>query len=75
MLFFRSEEQVRDWCRDQGVPVRPRLSMDQLWELAVAWYATRLEPSGRRPQPAEIVAIFTRIGIYDPFWDPQANSF
>jgi hypothetical protein len=22
MLFFRSEERVREWCRDQGYPLR-----------------------------------------------------
>jgi len=75
MLFFRSEELVRAWCRDLQVPVRPRVRLDQLWGLAVAWYSTRLEPSGRRPQPAEMREIFARVGLEDPFWDPQANSF
>lgn len=42
MLFFRSEERVDEWCREQGVPRRPILSLDQLWKLGVAWYENRL---------------------------------
>lgn len=75
MLFFRSEELVRAWCRERQAPLRPRVSLDRLWGLAVAWYGTRLEPAGRRPQPAEIREIFARLGLLDPFWDPEANSF
>ena len=49
--------------------------MAQLWQLAVAWYATRLSPDARRPGPDEMRRIFARIGLHDPFWDPQADTF
>jgi len=49
--------------------------MDQLWGLATAWYATRLSPNSRRPQPAEMRAIFARLGLVGDFWDPQADTF
>jgi hypothetical protein len=75
MLFFRSEELVEQWCRERGVPQRPLVRMDQLWGLAVAWYATRLEAAARRPSPDEIRSIFARLGLDDPFWDPQADVF
>jgi hypothetical protein len=75
MLFFRSEEQVRRWCEQQGHPVRPFVRMDQLWGLATAWYSTRLEADSRRPQSAEIREIFARLGLRDAFWDPQADNF
>jgi len=75
MLFFRSEECVREWCHANGMPVRPRVRMDQLWAMARAWYATRLDPGSRRPQPDEIPRIFANLGLGDPFWDPQADSF
>lgn len=75
MLFFRSEEEVRGWCRDRGLPRRPTASMDQLWELATTWYASRLEPESRRPAPDEIRRLFHRIGLTDPFWDPQSDEF
>jgi len=52
MLFFRSEERVDDWCRAQGLPRRPLLSLDQLWQLAVVWYENRLSPGGQDRAPA-----------------------
>jgi hypothetical protein len=75
MLFFRSEARVDEWCREQGVPRRPILSLDQLWKLAVAWYENRLTPQARRPQPDEIRRIFAGIGLEGPFWDPQSDQF
>ena len=75
MLFFRSEELVAAWCRARGIDRRPLVTMRQLWELAVAWYATRLSPEARRPGSAEMRQIFAEIGLDDPFWDPQADAF
>lgn len=75
MLFFRSEERVRSWCRAMHLPQGPLVRLDQLWELAIAWYATRLRPDARRPQPAEMRAIFARAGLTGDFWDPQADTF
>jgi hypothetical protein len=73
MLFFRSEERVRAWCATQGVPMRPLVRMDQLWVLATTWYATRLQEESRRPQPDEMVEIFSGLGLGGEFWDPRAD--
>jgi hypothetical protein len=51
------------------------VTIPQLWELAVAWYSTRLSAEARRPGPDEVRRIFARIGLDDPFWDPQADAF
>jgi len=75
MLFFRSEERVREWCEALGVPLRPLVRIDQLWALAVAWYATRLQPTSRRPQPDEMRRIFASLGLEGDFWDPQSDRF
>ena len=75
MLFFRSEERVREWCAARRSPVRPLVTLDQLWGLAQAWYATRLSPRSRRPQPAEMREIFARLGLSGPFWDPESDAF
>jgi hypothetical protein len=75
MLFFRSEEQVTGWCRARGIAPRPLVTMPQLWALAVAWYTTRLSAEARRPGPDEMRRIFAGIGLSDPFWDPQADTF
>ena len=75
MLFFRSEELVSEWCRARGIEPRPRVRMDQLWKMAVTWYATRLEAESRRPAPAEIRGIFAAIGLTGDFWDPLQDHF
>jgi hypothetical protein len=75
MLFFRSEELVNAWCRPRGIQRRPLVTIPQLWELAVAWYSTRLSTEARRPGPDEMRRILARIGLTDPFWDPQADAF
>jgi hypothetical protein len=75
MLFFRSEERVREWCSAAGYPVRPVVTIDQLWALTREWYATRLQPESRRPPPAEMRMIFARLGLVGDFWDPQSDAF
>jgi hypothetical protein len=75
MLFFRSEDQVDAWCAANAVPKRPLVTLEQLWQLSLAWYSTRLTPDARRPGPDEMRQIFARIGLDGPFWDPQADTF
>jgi hypothetical protein len=75
MLFFRSEERVRQWCTAGGYPMRPLVRMDQLWALATTWYSTRLQQDSRRPQPEEMRAIFARLGLEGEFWDPRSDTF
>ena len=75
MLFFRSEELVDTWCQTRNTPRRPVVRMDQLWQMAVTWYASRLEPDARRPAPDEIRGIFAGIGLVGDFWDPKADRF
>jgi len=75
MLFFRSEEMVREWCTAHGYPVRPFVTMNQLWALATTWYSTRLQENSRRPKPDEMREIFASLGLTDDFWDPAADSF
>ena len=72
MLLFRSEETVEAWCAANNIPVRPMITLDQLWELATNWYGNRLTEESRRPGPEEMVQIFGRIGLTDPFFDPKA---
>jgi hypothetical protein len=75
MLFFRSEEQVREWCAAHESPMRPLVRIDQLWALATTWYSTRLQENSRRPQPDEMRGIFSSLGQEGDFWDPRADSF
>ena len=75
MLFFRSEEHVQRWCQTRDLPVRPILSLEQLWHLAMTWYGNRLTIESRRPGPNEMASIFAAIGLEGPFWDPQSDVF
>jgi hypothetical protein len=75
MLFFRSEERVREWCAARASPLRPLVRIDQLWTLAKTWYATRLQEDSRRPQPDEMRRIFADLGLDGDFWDPRSDSF
>ncbi len=74
MLFFRSEERVREWCAAGGHPLRPRVRMDQLWGLATTWYSTRLQEDSRRPAADEMRKIFAALGLEGDFWDPKPTS-
>jgi hypothetical protein len=75
MLLFRSEETVDRWCQVHGVPRRPLVSLEQLWQLAVIWYENRLTAESRRPAPQDMVGIFDSIGLAGPFWDPLADRW
>ena len=75
MLFFRSEEQVQEWCEIHGYPMQPLVSIDQLWGLATRWYSTRLEEDSQRPQPDELRRIFADLGLESDFWNPKGDRF
>jgi hypothetical protein len=75
MLFFRSEERVREWCAEHGAPLRPLVRIDQLWTLATTWYSTRLQENSRRPKPEEMRGIFAGLGLEGDFWDPKSDYF
>jgi len=68
MLLFRSEEHVDRWCTARQLPRRPLINLEQLWQLAVAWYSNRLTHEARRPMGSEIRAIFDGLGLTGPFW-------
>lgn len=69
MLAFRSEAHVDEWCRRHGAPRQPSISLEQQWQLAVAWYGDRLSPESRRPSTQEAETIFAEIGLTAPAWD------
>jgi len=72
MLFFRSEERVRQWCSSRQLKPGPIVAIDQLWKLAYRWYSSRLDPVAGRPEPSEVRGIFADLGLTDAFWDPLA---
>jgi hypothetical protein len=75
MLLFRSEETVNLWCAAHEVPRRPLINLEQLWQLAVHWYANRLTVESRRPARDEMMSIFASIGLTGPFWDLRSDQW
>jgi hypothetical protein len=75
MLLFRSEENVVRWCRVHDTPVRPLVTLEQLWFLAETWYGNRLTVDSRRPGPDEMASIFSRVGLVGPFWEPNTDHW
>lgn len=75
MLLFRSEETVQQWCQAHHNPLRPRITLEQLWYLATTWYGNRLTVDSRRPAPEEMVQIFAKVGLTGLFWDPKADQW
>lgn len=70
MLFFRSEEQVDDWCTRNGVGRGEVVPLAQVWRLAQAWYGVRLDPAYRGRTAEEVVAVFESVGLTSDFWKP-----
>jgi hypothetical protein len=75
MLLFRSEENVNRWCEERSIPRRPLVSLEQLWQMSIAWYANRLTVESRRPDADEMVEIFADVGLKGPFWNPKSDQW
>ena len=68
MLLFRSEEHVAAWNRAKDLPKGAILSLEQQWELARIWYASRMSPDWRRRTADEAEAVFASLGLTGAFW-------
>jgi hypothetical protein len=75
MLLFRSEETVNQWCAVHNSPRRQLVNLQQLWQLAVHWYANRLTVESRRPAVDEMVLILKSLDLTGPFWDPKSDQW
>ena len=69
MLLFRSEEHVDRWCKRWQQPRGALLSLEQQWQLAIAWYADRLDFNWKRKTPDEVAAIWAELGFVSNFWE------
>ena len=66
MNLFRSEEHIARWlgARTPGATIPAQA----LWELARAWWDTRLQPGWRPRSREENQAILDNLGLVGPFW-------
>ena len=73
MLLFRSEEHVESWCKQWNLPHGATLTLDQIFQLATAWFKPdRRNPEWRRYTVEEAMDIFKKIGLTSPFWNLSA---
>jgi hypothetical protein len=68
MSIFRSEDDIATWLRTTGVPRGVTLSLQQVWQLAQAWYGNRMDPTYRGRTLAEAEAVFASVGLVGEFW-------
>ena len=68
MQLFRSEEHVERWCRERGREPGAVFTLQQMWDLADAWYRDRLRPDFRRRTPEEAEALFASLGLIGDAW-------
>ena len=68
MRLFRSEEHVREWSDQSGIPVGAIFDLAAAWRLAELWFHDRLQPTWRRRTADEAHEIFARVGLTGAFW-------
>ncbi len=68
MLLFRSEEDIERWLRETGEQRGETLTLQQVWNLSLAWYSDRMSPGFRGRSGSEVRAIFSRLGMTSQFW-------
>jgi hypothetical protein len=66
MLLFRSEEHVERWLA--GRAPGATISVQQLCDLAHAWWGDRLDPDWRRHTREQNQAVLDGLGLVGPFW-------
>ena len=69
ILFFQDEVEVDSWCERSGFPRGGTMSLDQCWQLALEWYAGRLESDWRRLTSEEAQASLRSVGLTGTFWE------
>jgi hypothetical protein len=72
MLLFRGEEHIDRWCTQWNQPRGATLTIDQAWQLAQAWYGSKIDPAWRRFTVDEAEGLLANLGLKGPFWSLRA---
>ncbi|MCC7034645.1 MAG: hypothetical protein IT179_17625 [Acidobacteria bacterium] len=65
---------MHQWAGCAGVTPGAVVSPQVVYDLGVAWYATRLNHDWSRPDKDQVAAIFARHGLTGPFWSLDGVS-
>jgi hypothetical protein len=68
MRVFRSEDEIDDWCRLNGVERGEVVPLDRLHRLAALWYGDRLDARWRPRRPQVSQRVLEAVGLTGPFW-------
>ena len=68
MLFFQSEEMLREWLASNKAECGQVLSIPQVWELSQRWYHNRMSLGYRGRDMEQIQMIFKELGLTSLFW-------
>lgn len=68
MLFFRSEETLKQWLASRHAERGAVLSIPQLWELSQRWYHNRLASEYHGRTIEQVQEIFKEVGLTSEFW-------
>jgi hypothetical protein len=68
MLFFRSEETLREWLQSKNAARGAMLSIYQLWELSRRWYEDRMSTDYHGRTVEQVQEIFKEVGLTGEFW-------
>lgn len=68
MLFFRSEETLKDWLASKHLERGAVLSIPQVWDLSQRWYHNRISPDYHGRSIEQVQSIFKEAGLTSAFW-------
>ena len=68
MLFFRSEEFLKQWLAEKQVERGGVFSIQKLWDLSLRWYRGRLSPEYHGRTAEQVQEIFNEAGLTSEFW-------
>lgn len=68
MLFFRSEEDLKEWLDARNASRGATLSIPQIWKLSQRWYSDRMSPDYHGRSMEQVQEIFKENGLTSGFW-------
>jgi len=67
-LVFRTEDEIDAWCERHGMTKGEVVPVEQVSDLARAWYGRHADPGWVKPTVAEAQAIFESVGLTSDHW-------
>jgi hypothetical protein len=68
MLFFRSEELLKQWLSAKHLERGAALTISKVWDLSQRWYHDRLSPGYHGRIAEGVREIFREAGLTSEFW-------